>query len=396
MYAKHALALFVLLFVFKAPAKADEATPATATLPLEELLALHEAGAVEVPPAPVAPINATLSRVELSGRLLDRAVDLTARFEVVVLSSDTWTTVPLLEIDQYTHVSALPALGGGVLAVRDGQLSFLSRSAGTHSFEISLLKRALVVGSDRHVTLRLEPSTMSMLRLDVDDRLFSLNDAWAADAEGAVLYPTDGAYIVYWARRAEARQMKAAVERPPIESVIVQAHASVVSTLEGRRITRLLYELRFEGSEELVFQVPAGQEVSKVFLNGGAIPFEFEGGALTVAVSPEREGDESGRVELVLEAREPGYSLSGSLGFTFPAVSWSTNELFVDLHLPRVFNYAWSGGSLSPDGAAHEPQVFTETLPTPGKTMTFHQYLIEGGASLRVNYTVDLAGRFYR
>ena len=28
------------------------------------------------------------------------------------------------------------------------------------------------------------------------------------------------------------------------------------------------------------------------------------------------------------------------------------NELFLDLHLPQVFNYSWSGGSLSPVGVS--------------------------------------------
>jgi hypothetical protein len=391
-------AVFVMTLLTGA-ARAEEARPAqaTATLPLEELLALHEAGAaVQAPDEPPAPLPALVVRVELGGRLLDRAVDLDARFDVKVLSSAAWTDLPLVAIDASTHVSAVPEIPGAILAVRDGQLRFLSRMPGTYAFEVSVLQRAEVTGEKRHVALRLAPSTMSVLRLDVDDRLFTLDGDWDQGADGAVIYPDDHTFEVSWTRRGGARSAPPVVERPPVESVIVRAHASVVSTLEGRRISRLLYELRFEGSEELRFEIPSDQEVSKVFLNGAAIPVRRDGAILTVPVYPEREGDESGRVELVLKAREPGYSLSGDLLFTFPGVSWATNELFVALHLPQVFNYTWRGGSLSGDGPVHAAPSYTESLPTPGKRLSFHQYLVEGGATLRVDYTVDLAGRFYR
>jgi hypothetical protein len=135
--------------------------------------------------------------------------------------------------------------------------------------------------------------------------------------------------------------------------------------------------------------------VQKVYLNGAAIPFSAEGETLNLSVSPARAGEQTARLELVLEDLPGPFHLSGDQAFGFPKASWATNELFVDLHLPQVFNYRWVGGSMAPTSVT--PKVhYSQKMPTPGKQMRFHQQLVGGAADLRIAYDVDLAGKYYR
>ena len=61
----------------------------------------------------------------------------------------------------------------------------------------------------------------------------------------------------------------------------------------------------------------------------------------------------------------------------------------IDVHLPQVFNYRWSGGSLSPAEAS--PQVqYAYDVPLPGKKLSFHQPLISSSAP-----NVTPAGSFW-
>ncbi len=91
----------------------------------------------------------------------------------------------------------------------------------------------------------------------------------------------------------------------------------------------------------------------------------------------------------------PGFHLSGRLFFGFPSASWNIDELYVDLYLPPVFNYEWTGGSPAPTSAS--PGVdFSHSIPTPGKQLRFHQHLIASSPDVEVDYTVDLAGKYFR
>jgi len=178
--------------------------------------------------------------------------------------------------------------------------------------------------------------------------------------------------------------------------VISAAHASVVTTLEGKAIVRLRYELRFEGTRPIVFQVPEGYAAERVYLNGVAQQVKRNDAGVVVDAAPGRAGDRTGVVELVLEADRGGFNLSGDLFFELPRASWPTNELYVWLDLPEVFNYTWTGGSLSRlEGEA--PDVdFTYQIPTPGKRLEFHQFLIsKSSPTLRVGYAIDLTGSYF-
>ena len=212
-----------------------------------------------------------------------------------------------------------------------------------------------------------------------------------------MLFPEDNAFTIAWERLAKAVDIKKKTAPPPaIESIVTRAHASAVSTLEGRRVIRLRYVLRFAGTESIEIEVPEGLTVERVYLNGVSAPVEMQGETLPVEVAPVREGDQSAVLELVLVSTQGSYFLSGSLDVTLPRVAWPINELFLSVHLPQVFNYNWSGGSLSPVGEV--PTVsYTYDVPLPGKALAFHQHLISASApNVTLAYAVDLEGHYYR
>lgn len=372
-------------------------TPPSATLPLPEVLRLYRENEAKKEGKELrAPLEASVGKLELSGRLLDGAVDVQAHVELSVLAVDGWVTVRLLKKDAATRISRLPSVENAVFAVVDGYLCFLTNKASSYSFDFGFLTAAQTTGTRRRAEISYPAAAMAVLKLRVDEHLFALaNGDRIEDGDGYSLYPQGNRFDLQWERSsAESGPKKQVVRRPPIEPVITTAHASVVSTLEGRRMLRVLYSMQLEGTRSVVFAVPARQRVDKVFLNGASIPFKIDQGKLDVAVSPARAGDASARVELLLNEGQGGYALSGRLEYEFPAASWNVNDLFVTLNLPPVFNYQWEGGSLAPSESFADAE-YTQRIPTPGKRIHLHQQLLSGSAAVRIAYTVDLSGRFF-
>lgn len=372
-------------------------TPPSATLPLPEVLRLYrENEAKKDAKEAAAPMAASVGKLELVGRLLEGAVDVQAHVELSVLAADGWVTVKLLKKDPAMRISRLPTVEHGVFAVVDGYLCFLTNKAATYAFDVSFLTTAQMVGARRRAEISYPAAALSVLKLRFDAHLFSLQTGdRIEEGDGFTLYPQGNRFELLWERSgADRGPQKQVARRPPIEPVITAAHASVVSTLEGRRLLRVLYTMQLEGTRPVEFSLPPRQTLEKVFLNGASIPFRIEKGLLAVPVSPARAGDESARVELVLSEAQGGYALSGRLDYAFPTASWNINDLYVTLNLPPVFNYQWEGGSLAPREAFSDAE-YTQRIPTPGKRIFLHQQLLTGAAAVRIAYTVDLSGRYY-
>lgn len=370
----------------------------TATLPLSEVLRLYkESQAKETTQAAKPPLTASVGKLELSGRLLENAVDVSAHVELSVLEAEGWVTVRLLRKDAAIRITKLPTVQNGVLAVVDGMLSFMTDKPGSYSFDFGFLSTAQGKGTRRTAEVVYPAAALAQLRLRFDENLFILgNSDRIEEGDGYTLYPQSNRFEVVWDRHPKAAAVtRQAAARPPIEPVVTTANASVVSTLEGRRIFRVLYALQFEGARTIDFALPPRQSLDKVFVNGASVPFHVKGGTLSLPVTPARTGDESARVELVLSEQQGGYALSGRLDYSFPAASWNVNDLFVTLSLPQVFNYQWEGGSLGTVDSGSEVE-FTQRIPTPGKSIHLHQQLLSSAATVRVAYTVDLTGQYYR
>ena len=377
------------------PASAPAPPSGTATLPLAELLELRGAGRPRRGGEPAPPVRAAVNRLDIAGRLLDTGLSATAQAEVTVVGQG-WVAVPLLEVRSSTHLAPLPAVEGGVLAVVGGRLCLVTDQAGSHAFAFTWLERPRGgAGRGRAVEVRVPSGSPAALKLEHDESLFRLaSDAAREEGTGAVLYPIDGRIAVAWQELAPDRHRARRPAAPPVEPVVTQAHASVVATLEGRRITRVQYRLRFTGRETFAVALPPGQAVERVFLNGAARPFTVTEGALSLPVEAARAGDQTATVEVVTSEAQPGYPLSGTLAFTLPRPRWEVNDLYATLHLPAVFDYRWAGGSLAAGKPA--PQVeYAWDIPTPGKALELHQQLVSSFANVQVAYTVDLSSSYF-
>jgi hypothetical protein len=371
-------------------------TEAMATLPLEKVLEMQkmiDAASEEVEVEP--PVAATVNRIELSGRLLEGAIEFNAHYDIEVLSNGSWVEVPLLEQDAQTHLLKLPKVADASFAVIDGNLHFISKKRKRYQFDLSILKEASIEGKNRSLRIQLADSSVSICKLTFDEDLFELsNTRVLAKPDGVLVFPTDGAFSIGWVV-AEGAVVSEEREKPEIASVIPAAYASSVSTLEGMRITRLLYQLRFAGRKTIEFEIPEHQKVERAFLNGFAVPVEMVGRQLQIEAAPARAGDESATIELVLTKSEGVFHLAGNIALSLPKTSWPMNEIFLDLHLPDVFNYQWKGGSLSPVKSRAMP-AFTYRVPLPGKKMSFHQYLVTTHApQVGLEYAVDLKDQYF-
>lgn len=376
-----------------------EGVPGTpqATLPLSEVLRLYKAsenqpGKGEQRP----PFDATVNKFELTGRLLENALELSAHIELSVLETKGWALVSLLRKDGTLRIHRLPQMQNGLLTVVNGMLTFVTDKPGTYSFDVGFLVQAQTVGNKHRAEIVHTSAALALLRLRYDENLFALeNTDRIEEGDGFILFPQNNRFLLTWNQNGKAATNRQALKRPPIEPIVSTAYASVVSTLEGRRNFRLLYVLRMEGTRVFNVRLPEKQHLEKVFLNGASIPFQVNDRVLSLSVSPSRTGDEMAKVELFVIEEQGGYALSGKLHYALATPFWNVNDLFVTLYLPQVFNYQWEGGSLASTEEATETE-YTQKIPTPGKRISLHQQLLSTAASVRVAYTVDLTGNYYR
>src|SRR5512133_931256 len=174
------------------PAAATTGT-GTVTLPLAELLELKRASqAAEGPKAPAPPVRASVSKLEIAGRLLDAGLDATAQVEVIVVG-DGWVTVPLLDVRDGTQLASLPSVEGAIVAIVQGRVCLVTEKAGAYAFTVRWLERPVSDGPARSLELRLPRESPALLRLQYDDSLFRLTStALRDDGAGAVVYPAGG------------------------------------------------------------------------------------------------------------------------------------------------------------------------------------------------------------
>lgn len=396
---RHSPAVCLALLLSSAATAAEEppdrSAGSSATLPLEQLLELHDQARVEKPKPARPPVAAAVTEVALTGRLLDRALDVTAQFKVAVLAEE-WVRIPLMRVDPAAHVQSVTPPENGTVMIDGGALILVTRTPGEHTVQISVLKDARSEGHRRRVELIVQQPAAARMRVRFDAGLFRLSRAGATQAgEEHVLYPEQDRFVVEWETRGDAVPLPKAVAKPAaVEPVITSARAAVVCTLDGFQIARIVYDLQLQGRQQIGLVVPRNSTLARALLNGTPVPFAVQDGAVQFTVVPTRPGDETARLELVVHGARREFHLSGRLQFAFPAASWNTHVLAVALHLPVVFDYTWAGGSLAPADKPPDAELEND-LPMPGKVLRFRQELISSSPDVAVNYTVDLTGQYF-
>jgi hypothetical protein len=399
---KAGICILICFLIILQPSIAGEDTLSTATLPLEEILRLYsENERLKSPEQEGPPVKAVISRVELNGQLLEYTVDIKARFHVVVVVDNEWTEVPLFRLEDNVSISELPDPGDAVLVNRNNGLYFLTEKQGVYDFSVSFIKKAMVEGNKRTAAIRLEEASQSLFRIRFDETIFTIRnrDKLIRTSEGFVIYPDKGVFHLQWEQKKDTADKNRQLPdvQPEIESMVERAHASAVSTLEGNIILRVLYELRFTGKKSISFTVPDVYRMEKVYVNGIPRPFTIKDAAITLQVVPGRSGDLAGNVELVMSFHQGNYLLSGTVKYVLPGVSWPVHEMLFTLHMPEVFDYSFRGGSLKRIEIKEVPGVgYTCQIPEPGKTLSFHQYLIQSSLpSITLDYAIDLDGKYF-
>jgi hypothetical protein len=380
-------------------ASAGTPSPATpsgsVTIPLQDLLPLYTKHQESAPPAP--PTDALVVKSQLKGRLTADALLVDAHFEVEVLASGRWTQVRLLRLDADTYLTALPSLEDATVGVLEDHLSLVTREPGRYSFDVSLALRPTGSGSERQAQLRFGPQVSPVpLRLEADASAFTLTEPAASGGEDTDVYPRQGVLRIGW-RTAVAPKVARQVVRPPLEPSIPEAHASWVSTLEGKASVRVRYALRLDREQELELELPEGHRLERVLLDSVPLVPSEKDGRLKLKVAPARFGETEASLEVVL-ARELGvFHLSGRLKLALPRVSWPVATLRARAHFPAVFNYRRDGGSMEQYEETGADSGLETQTPLPGKVLHFRQYLVAASApTLELGYSVDISQSYFR
>lgn len=325
------------------------ATDGTVTLPLDKFAELSVAKKQELTP----PVAALVSSQRLSARSTAEGLDVDGHFTVHVLAGDAWSKVCVLKVEPGTQLLELPRLDDATLAPVNSELCLLSKKPGAYSFDVKLSVRGQRLTAGR-------------------DALWS-----TVDFEGEQVPQQNGAWTLLRKRKLVVE------ERPPLEPTCWIARATLVSTVEGHAQLTVAYHLKLDREQRLSFEVPAGWRVERVNVNG--VPRK---GGLELAVAPGRDTDAV--VELQLSKELGVFHLSGRLDFALPKASWPVAQVDANVHLPAVFEYRRSGGSLAPV----EPNGVPSSLP--GKLMQFRQHLVAASApTLELGYSVELTNRYF-
>lgn len=393
--------LLALLLALPTAATAEDTstkTPpgASATMPLDRMLELVKASEPTDDPGP-PPVGATLDRFALEGRIVDDVIEGVAQVQVTVLSKG-WVEVPVLDLGAGISITQLPTLEGSSLTVRDGTLTLLTRQAQVQSFELGLrVAGADGGGESGQARLATRGATITTARITHDAGLYRLDGPGLRRQSDATVVPgVAGALDLRWTRVAPAPEVAVVEEAaaPAIEPTVTRGDATLVLTLDGRRISRYRYTVQLGRATPITITLPAEQTVTRLFVNGQGRPFEVADGTLTVPVAPAREGETTATFELVTQQDGKPLSLAGRLRFATPTLDRSVDALAVTLFLPPVFTYQWVGGALSPR-TDHSLPTFDWSMPAPGKPQSFGRDLVSGPSDLELGYTVDLAGQYY-
>jgi hypothetical protein len=382
------IALFVSLSVFTA-------TPTgSATIPLEQLLELHAQKPAAATPSP-PPLDAAVTRAEVTGRVSQDALALDLGFEVEVLAEGRWTQVTLCELPPEVYLGQLPQLEDATVAAHGGRLLFVSRKAGRHAFGLKLTVRAAGKDALRRAALQLGPAVPpAQVSLQVDPERFALLEPVpTSQGELQALFPDKGLVRAGWRSIVpEAAKAAAPVVRPPLEPRIPLATAVWVSTLEGKATLRVSYTLQLDREQPLELELPEGVRLERATLDDAHLPAKVDERSVRLRVSPSRPGETQAVLELVLAQDLGTFHLSGVLPLRLPRASWPIAEVRARTHLPHVFNYQRRGGSL-------EERVSDEAPETalPGKVLHFRQFLVSASApTLELRYSVDIARGYFR
>ncbi|OJT24173.1 hypothetical protein BO221_13385 [Archangium sp. Cb G35] len=384
-----------LLLTASASSPFTPAVSGSATVPLEELLPLYAKRPEQAPPTP--PTDALVVKSQLKGRLTANALVVDAHFEVEVLASERWTQVRLLRLDADTYLTSLPTLENATVGALEDQLTLVTREPGRYSFDVSLALRPSSSGPERQVQLRFGPHVTPVpLRLEADATAFTVTEPPASGGEDSEVYPRQGVLRIGW-RTAVAPKVARQVVRPPLEPSIPEAHASWVSTLEGKASVRVRYALRLDREQELELELPEGHRLERVLLDSVPLVPAEKDGKLTLKVAPVRFGETEASLEVVL-ARDLGvFHLSGRLKLALPRVSWPVATVQARAHFPAVFNYRREGGSMEQYEETEAGGGLETQTPLPGKVIHFRQYLVAASApTLELGYSVDISQSYFR
>lgn len=384
------------LLLVAAPVRAEPT--GTATISLQSLLEMQRGNeSVETPP----PVAGVLESVAIAGRVLDDTLEVDVTVSASVLSSG-WTQIPLLDLGKDAQIAPIAPLEGAWVVLEGGTLMLVSDKQGRHSFTVNATLPATRRGEQREVSLLTKPATSNRLLLGYDPGQVSITSSQiaSAGAEGLSLRPVDGRYLVSWVPTEQGRAETApvAIQQRVAEPLVERATASVVSTLEGTWLLRTHFDLRFEGRQTLLLTWPEDQRVERVYLNGSPAEITVNEGQLSIEITPARGGGDRGVLEVVSTRDRGGYLLRGTVDLTLPSASWPVREWICALHLPEVFDYSWTGGSLvAAESPAPDASLFTYQVPTPGRTSIWRQQLVfERAPDLRLGYTVQLEGAYFR
>ena len=216
----HSLVWFLTLCCLAVPAaRAEEKAGPSATLPLSEVLRLYrESETKKESKDPRTTPAASVGKLELSGRLLDGAIDVSAHVELSVLQADDWVRVPLFKKDGAMRISRLPTVEHGVFTVADGHLCFLTNKAGSYAFDLGFLTAATKTGVRRRAEIAYPAAALAVLKLRVDEHLFSLVSDRIEEGDGYTLYPQGNHFDLLWDRTVAAGPAKATAARRPVQA----------------------------------------------------------------------------------------------------------------------------------------------------------------------------------
>lgn len=250
---------------------AQEIPDARVVIPWRDFQTLYERGQAPQSKPPAAPRDYAISRVTYAGEVIGEAAVLTATFQIDVLKSEGWTSIPLLPTNVALRAATLGRTDAPIY-LDDGFYRLITDKRGPLTIEVEFAVATFSSSGQQGFSFQMARSGATEVALSVpsedllDFEVAGAQRVTTTDRAGSrtmrALLPSTGNLSVSWQRSAAEDTTPSAVLEPRIYA----EHQALVGVSEGllQCNSTVYYSILQSGIEQLTVLLPSDVTVLEV------------------------------------------------------------------------------------------------------------------------------------
>ncbi|MFT5681506.1 MAG: hypothetical protein ACI8RZ_002412 [Myxococcota bacterium] len=253
-------------------ASAQDIPDARVVIPWRDFQTLYERGQAPLDKPPAAPRDYAISRVTYTGEVIGEAAVIKATFQIDVLKTEGWTTIPLLPTNVALRQATLGRTDAPIY-LDDGFYRLITDKRGPLTVEVEFAIATFSSSGQQGFSFQMARSGATEVSLSVpsedllDFEVAGAQRVTTSDRSGSrtmrALLPSTGNLSVSWQRAAKE---EVATPDADIEPRIYAEHQALVGVSEGllQCNSTIYYSILQSGIEQLTVLLPSDVTVLEV------------------------------------------------------------------------------------------------------------------------------------